>query len=257
MSKIGVFDSGLGGLTVLKQLHKHFPNQEYIYFGDNARVPYGSKSEKMVNHYSEQAVNFLIAKGAEFIVIACNTSSAIALEYLKQKFPKIGFVGMIEPAVKGALSVSESQKIGVIGTQATIASEAYQNELKNHPVNSVITKSCPLFVPFVESGMTKHKALDLIIEDYLEEFHGKIDTLILACTHYPYLRESIQNFLPKINIIDTGEQTAIQLKSSFIASNKSETEFYVSDKPNTFIEVARDNLGLEITGITQIDIESY
>lgn len=255
---IGVFDSGLGGLTVLSQLLKHLPGEEYIYFGDNARVPYGTKSEKMILHFSEQAVNFLLSKGANFIVVACNTSSAIALQHLKSKFPDIGFIGMIEPAVSGAVETSKNKNIGVIGTEATINSNAYQRSLNKFHPNNIYTKACPLFVPFVESGITSHGALDLMIEEYLSELKDKMDTLILGCTHYPYLKESIQKYLPDVNIIDTGEQAAIELNNNNSDQKGiSKIDYYLSDKPNNFINIANDKLNLKINNLEQIDIESF
>lgn len=255
MSKVGVFDSGLGGLTVLRHLIEQHPNQDFIYLGDNARVPYGNKSDSTIIKYSEQAVEFLIGKGVDTIVIACNTSSAIALDYLLNKFTQIKFIGMIKPAVKGAISKTQKNKIGVIGTQATIKSNSYITEIAKNGEYEVTTKATPLFVPFVESGMIEHKAVDLIIEEYLAEFKGKIDTLILACTHYPFLHKGISKYMgSEINIIDTGFYASKELTEN-IQENKRKVEYYVTDSPNDFISVAEKHLNIKIDKITKVDIE--
>ncbi len=255
MGKIGVFDSGLGGLTVLRHLLEQHQNTDFIYLGDNARVPYGNKSDSTIIKYSEQAVEFLISKGVQTIVIACNTSSAIALEYLKNKFQDIQFIGMIKPAVKGAISKTKNKNIGVIGTQATINSKSYLKEIATYGKYNVLTKATPLFVPFVEAGMIEHKAIELIIEEYLAEFKGKIDTLILACTHYPFLHKGISKYMGSdISIIDTGFYASKEL----IESNKSNDrtiEYYVTDSPNDFISVAEKHLNIKINKITKVDIE--
>ena len=256
MSKIGVFDSGLGGLTVLKHLIADHPNDDFIYLGDNARVPYGNKSDSTIIKYSEQAVEFLLKNGVNTIVIACNTSSAIVLDKLIADFPGINFIGMIRPAAKAAVSISQSKSIGVIGTQATIKSNSYMKEIMNYGDYSVLTKATPLFVPFVESGMIKHKAVDLIIEEYLSEFKGNIDTLILACTHYPFLIEGINNFFEnRVNIIDTGYYSSKELVGNKYLKDRK-IEYYVTDEPNNFISIAENNLNLKIDNIKTIDLEN-
>lgn len=256
MGKVGVFDSGLGGLTVLKHLIIDHPNDDFIYLGDNARVPYGNKSDSTIIKYSEQAVEFLLKNGVNTIVIACNTSSAIALDELKREFEEINFIGMIKPAAKAAVSVSQSKSIGVIGTQATIKSQSYLREIKSFGEYNVVTKATPLFVPFVESGMIKHKAVDLIIEEYLSEFKGNIDTLILACTHYPFLIEGINNFFEnKVNIIDTGYYSSKELAGNKYLKDRK-IEYYVTDEPNNFISIAENNLNLRIDNIKTVDLEN-
>lgn len=254
MSKIGVFDSGLGGLTVLKHLIEHHQDTDFIYLGDNARVPYGNKSETTIIKYSEQVVEFLLSKGVHTIVIACNTSSAIALDYLKKKFPEVKFIGMIEPAVKGAISLTQNNQIGVIGTQATIKSNSYLKEISKYGDYQVFTKATPLFVPFVEAGMINHKAVDLIIEEYLAEFKGEIDTLILACTHYPFLIEGIKSFMGSgINIIDTGFYASKELQD-ITSSSDRKIDYYVTDEPNNFISVAENNLNIKIDNIQKVNV---
>lgn len=255
MSKIGVFDSGLGGLTVLKNLIEQHQDTDFIYLGDNARVPYGNKSEATIIKYSEQAVEFLLSKGVHTIVIACNTSSAIALDYLNNKFEDVNFIGMIKPAVKGALNLTKNKNIGVIGTQATINSKSYLKEIAEYGEYKVLTKATPLFVPFVEAGMISHKAVDLIIEEYLAEFKGEIDTLILACTHYPFLIEGIRKYLgDTVNIIDTGYYASLELKD-YEKLNSRKIEYFVTDEPNNFISIAENNLNIKISNIKKIEIE--
>jgi glutamate racemase len=254
MSKIGVFDSGLGGLTVLKNLLEHHQETDFIYLGDNARVPYGNKSEATIIKYSEQAVEFLLSKGVHTIIIACNTSSAIALEYLNNKFKDVNFIGMIKPAAKGAVNLTKSKKIGVIGTQATINSKSYLKEIAKYGEYKVLTKATPLFVPFVEAGMISHRAVDLIIEEYLSEFKGEIDTLILACTHYPFLIEGIRKYLgDSVNIIDTGYYASLELNNYYKISNRK-IEYFVTDEPNNFISIAENNLKIKIDNIQKVSV---
>ena len=254
MSKIGVFDSGLGGLTVLKHLIEQHQDIDFIYLGDNARVPYGNKSEATIIKYSEQAVEFLINKGVHTIVIACNTSSAIALDYLKNKFNNVKFIAMIKPAVKGAINLTKNKNIGVIGTQATIKSKSYLKEISKYGDYQVFTKATPLFVPFVEAGMISHKAVDLIIEEYLAEFKDKIDTLILACTHYPFLIDGIKSYMGSdINIIDTGYYASKELINYDKIENRK-IEYYVTDEPNNFISIAESNLNIKIDNIKKVSV---
>lgn len=254
MNKIGVFDSGLGGLTVLKHLLLDHPNEDFIYLGDNARVPYGNKSEATILKYTEQAVEFLIANDVNVIVIACNTSSAIALESLKSKYSNINFIGMIKPAAKAATLLSNSRSIGVIGTQATIRSNSYIKEILSYGEFNVLTKATPLFVPFVEAGMISHKAVDLIIEEYLQELKGKVDTLILACTHYPFLIEGINKYLgSEVQIIDTGYYASKELESEKEKRDRK-VEYFVTDSPNDFISIAEKYLNLQISNILNVSI---
>lgn len=254
MNKIGVFDSGLGGLTVLKHLIAEHQKLDFVYLGDNARVPYGNKSEATIIKYSEQAVEFLLSKNVNTIVIACNTSSAIALDELKNQFQDVRFIGMIKPAVNAAISLTKNKSIGVIGTQATINSKSYIKEIEKKGDYQVLTKATPLFVPFVEAGMISHKAVELIIEEYLSEFKGKIDTLILACTHYPFLIEGIKSYMGSdINIIDTGFYASKELQDNSI-SNERKIEFFVTDEPNNFISIAEKHLMLNIDSISKVEI---
>lgn len=179
---IGVFDSGLGGLTVTKEIIKIMPNENIIYLGDTARVPYGTRSKDIVRKFSLEDANFLLKKKVKCIVIACNTSSAYAGNFLKKNI-KIPVFDVITPAVKGAVKVSKTGNIGVIGTTGTISSGAYKVKY---------LQACPLFVPFIEEGEINSQAIELVAKKYLSWFKGKIDTLILGCTHYPIISKTIK-----------------------------------------------------------------
>jgi glutamate racemase len=261
---IGVFDSGIGGLTVVKRLAATLPNENIIYFGDTARVPYGSKSNATVIDYATQDTRFLLSKNVKAVVVACNTVSSVAIPELKKMF-NIPVIGMIEPGAKMALEKSAAKIIGVIGTRATINNKAYSAELKKLELSAVVyEKPCPLFVPLAEEGWTDHEATYKIAEEYLQELRNKkIDTLILGCTHYPILSNVIQKVIGKdVNLIDSGVASAEIIKEELKYKgmlNDSERqgvlEFYVSDIPTKFKEVAELFLGREIDGVQKVDLE--
>jgi glutamate racemase len=263
-SPIGIFDSGIGGLTVVKQISSYLPNENIIYFGDTARVPYGSKSNETVIEYSLQDADFLINKNVKLIVVACNTASSVALEALQNRYD-IPVIGMIEPGTQYALQQTKNNKIGVIGTRATINNQAYSRALKNLDNSlSIYEKACPLFVPLAEEGWTNHKATTLIAEDYLAELKEyDIDTLILGCTHYPILKDIIQKAVgEKVYLVDSGKAAAYlvekylggrNLKNDSFSLGRS--EIYVSDVPNKFQEVAERFLGKPLEHIEKIDLE--
>jgi glutamate racemase len=263
-SPIGVFDSGIGGLTVVKRLASTLPNENIIYFGDTARVPYGSKSNSTVIEYSIQNTRFLLQKNIKALVVACNTASSIAIPDLKKMFD-IPIIGMIEPGSKMALKKSKSNKIGVIGTRATISNLAYSKEIKNmNSASEVFEKPCPLFVPLAEEGWIKHKATYEIAEEYLKELRDTgIDTLVLGCTHYPILAEVIQEVIgSNVTLIDSGVASSEVIKSELeklnllSGSNKPGVqEYYVSDIPAKFKEVAELFLGKEIDHVHKVDLE--
>ncbi len=262
---VGVFDSGIGGLTVVKRLTTTLPNESIVYFGDTARVPYGSKSNEVVIEYSLQDADFLINKNVKAIVVACNTASSIALDILKKKY-SVPVIGMIEPGAKLALQKTKSGKIGVIGTNATINNKAYSTELKKrNSAIEVFEKACPLFVPLAEEGWIDHQATFLIAEEYLKELKEKeIDTLILGCTHYPILAGVIQKVMgEKVTLIDSGVAAAEIVREElerigfFTNSNAiGNQSFYVSDIPLRFKEVAERFLGKEIKDITKVDLDT-
>lgn len=263
-SPIGVFDSGIGGLTVVKRLAATLPNESIVYFGDTARVPYGSKSNSTVIEYSIQNTKFLLKKNIKALVVACNTASSIAIPDLKKMFD-IPIIGMIEPGSRMALNKSQSKKIGVIGTRATINNLAYSKEIKKlNNSAQVIEKPCPLFVPLAEEGWIKHQATYEIAEEYLKELRKiGIDTLVLGCTHYPILSEVIQEVIgDNVTLIDSGvassEVINTELEKLHLLSDSDKhgkQEYYVSDIPAKFKEVAELFLGKEIDHVHKVDLE--
>lgn len=265
---IGLFDSGIGGLSVLKQFIRFLPNESYIYLGDTARVPYGNKSQETVIEYSKQCVRFLLEKQVKLIVIACNTASSAALQAVRE-ISDVPVIGMISPAVGASLRATQNGRIGIIGTRATIESRAYQDEiLAKAEDNSieVFSKACPLFVPLVEEGLLKHSASKIIAEEYLGEFQAhQIDTLVLGCTHYPLLTQLITEILPDVTLIDSGEHSAVLairlLAEKGILRQENDRKitppninFYVTDVPSTFYDTAKIFLGLSVSKPTKINL---
>ncbi|MBZ0179846.1 MAG: glutamate racemase [Melioribacteraceae bacterium] len=261
---IGIFDSGIGGLTVVKRISANLPNENIIYFGDTARVPYGSKSNSTVIEYSIQDANFLIKKNVKLIVVACNTASSAALDALRERF-EIPIIGMIEPGAKMALETTKNEKIGVIGTNATINNKAYSSELlKIDPKAEIVEKACPLFVPLAEEGWLDHKATYAVAEEYLKELKSaKVDTLILGCTHYPILSKVIQDVMGnEVRLIDSGT-AATKIVEDYLngrnlrnpSNNIGIHEYYVSDLPIKFKEVAERFLGRKVSNIHKVDLE--
>jgi glutamate racemase len=258
---IGVFDSGIGGLSVLKQLLRFLPYEKYIYLGDTARVPYGNRSNEIVREYAEQSTEFLLNKNVKLIVVACNTVSSVALDAVKKMAGNIPVIGMIYPASAAALRATVKKKIGIIGTRATINSKSYEKGLKelvNDDTLEVFSKACPLFVPLVEEGMIRHKVSLEIAEEYLQELKTQnIDTLVLGCTHYPLLSQLIGELMPGVELIDSGEHAAVASLRVLADNNalneereefirKPEIKFYVTDLPALFFENAKRFLGFEV-----------
>ena len=206
---IGIFDSGLGGLTVVKSIRKHLPWEDIIYFGDTARVPYGNKSRSTIVRFAREIMTFLMKQKAKAVIVACNTASSLSLNVLKKLYP-VPIIGVIAPGVKEALRVSDNRRIAVIGTKSTIASLSYQNEiLKRDKTVRVFSKSCPLFVSLVENRLIDDAITYLAAEMYLKELKNKnIDTLILGCTHYPILKRVIRKVMGEINLIDSSSVVA-------------------------------------------------
>lgn len=254
-SPIGVFDSGVGGLTVVRQLRQLLPNEHIIYFGDTARVPYGTKSEPTVRKYAAEDTALLLRYEPKLIVIACNTVSALALNTVQETANGIGVLGVIKAGAKLAVEKSTHKRIGVIGTQATIASYAYQREL--HRLNKdvqVFAKACPLFVPLAEEGFAMHEASKLIAKEYLAELlDSRIDALILGCTHYPLLKATIQDVVGKsVELIDSAEAVAREVKAHLAQkqllsdATPKPARVLVSDMPQRFRTVAERFLGMEL-----------
>ncbi|WP_448584672.1 glutamate racemase [Thermocrinis sp.] len=229
--KIGIFDSGVGGLTVLKALREELPSVDFFYLGDTARVPYGSKSKETIQRYSLECADFLLSFGIELLVVACNTASAYALDLLRESLA-IPVVGVVEPGVEYALKISKGKRIGVIGTKGTVQSAVYQNLLRERGAQP-IAKACPLFVPLVEEGIVKGRIAQSVVEYYLEELKDKVDTLILACTHYPLLKETIKEFMGDVDVVDSAHAVAQKVKE--LARNEGNGTlklFFTDNSPN-------------------------
>lgn len=262
---IGIFDSGIGGLTVAKRIISILPNENIVYFGDTARVPYGSKSNETVIEYSQQDARFLANKNVKLIIVACNTASSIAIKQLKENFD-IPIIGMINPGTDLAIQSTKNRRIGIIGTSATINNKAYSTALKRKKSDlEIIEKPCPLFVPIAEEGWLDHEATRLIAKEYLQELKEfGVDTLILGCTHYPLLSKTIQEIMgDDVALIDSGYAASLEVENYLNGrgvrndSNQQGTyHFYVSDLPAKFKVVAERFLGTEIENIHKIDIDS-
>ena len=263
---IGVFDSGVGGLTVVNALVQSTSSETIYYVGDTARVPYGNKSKKRIQQYSEEIIDWLIKKDCKMVVVACNTASSLAIDYLQKKF-SLPIIGVIDPGVQLAISRTKSQSIGVTGTHATIKSNAYGEKLKFvKPKINIINQSCPLFVPLVEEGLTKGPITKLIVESYLSHFKSTdVDTLILGCTHYPILAAVIKEVVGKnISLIDSGKATAEVvmeiLNKNGLRSEDSNGGVYsfVTDSKESFQKVITKamtpEINISIKSINRIDI---
>jgi len=258
---IGVFDSGIGGLTVVRALMRHLPFENLVYFGDTARVPYGPKSAQVVREYAVQDTEELLKHNVKFIIIACNTVSAVALDVV-QKRAKVPVLGVILPGAEAAVLATKKNRLGVIGTVGTIASNAYTNAIRQlNPGIQVFAKACPLFVPLAEEGWTSHPATELVAKDYLFPLTlEKIDTLILGCTHYPLLKETIDTVLHRsVTLIDSGEATAIaavrilaEQRLHNESTMKPNVQFFVSDIPHKFTEVGERFLGQKLGKINRV-----
>lgn len=262
---IGVFDSGVGGLTVADEIMKQLPNERIIYFGDTARVPYGNKSKKTIIHYSKQIVNFLLSKNVKAIVVACNTASAFALDAITSQVT-IPVIGVVEPGAKTAACVTKNNNVGIIGTKGTIASGIYQELLnETHPEVSVYGKACPLFVPLVEEGWLDDPVTFDVAKRYLSEFKNlDIDALILGCTHYPLIRDIIGRVVEdKVTLVNPAYETAKTLKQVLMASNiesndlSKNHEFYVSDGANQFNSFANGIFHHYLIDAKEVNIYDY
>lgn len=264
---IGVFDSGVGGITVLSELQKAMPNEEYVYLGDTARVPYGNKSEELIIQYTKECVQFLMKKDVKLIVIACNTASSYGYEIAREFAGDIEIIEMIRPAAEYATKHSAMGSIGIIGTKGTIRNGAYNREIDRLTEGGMKVSSiaCPLFVPFIEEGKCEHPSLDIIAREYLEPFLERetIDTLVLGCTHYPYIEKSIQKILGEsVTIVNTGTPAAVKAKVSLEMNNLlceeqkgGKTRFFVTDSPSIFAGVAYEKLGFPIDDIQRISLD--
>jgi glutamate racemase len=258
---IGVFDSGIGGLTVVRALMKHLPHENLVYFGDTARVPYGPKSSQVVREYALQDTEVLLSHDVKLIVIACNTVSAVALDVV-QKRARIPVLGVIVPGAEAAAQATVKKRVGIIGTLGTVLSNAYTHAIRQiNPDIHVFSQACPLFVPLAEEGWTSHPATELIAKEYLFPLTlEKIDTLILGCTHYPLLRDVVDKVLHNaVTLIDSGEATALTAVRLLDEKNlrnqsdlKPNAQFFVSDIPHKFTEVGERFLGQKLGKIHRV-----
>ena len=266
---IGVFDSGVGGLTVVREIMRQIPNEKIIYFGDTARVPYGSKSQETVTRYSGQIVRFLRTFQVKTIVVACNTASAYALDTLERDID-IPIIGVVKPGAKAAAEVTRNGRIGVIATEATIGSQIYAEYIKelNRDV-TIYGKACPLFVPLVEEGLLQDPVTDEIARRYLAELIDiDIDTLILGCTHYPLIRSTLARIVgDSVTLVNPAYETALELKEMLTSLNllndetpelgSNQYRFYVSDKAEKFVRFANSIIKYGILSAKAVNIEEY
>ena len=279
---IGIFDSGVGGLTVYGALHEHLPNERFVYLGDTARVPYGTKSLATVERYAVENARFLAAHGIKILVVACNTASALALPAIRSAL-EIDVVGVIGPGARAAV-LSESEKelqtggarqrrsIGVIATESTVQSGAYTKAIgRIDPTINVVERACPLFVPLAEEGWAEEEVARSIAQTYLEDIRGQIDTLVLGCTHYPILKSVIQQAVGEfVKLIDSGEATALEVRALLKEKNLARLtpptgalerqlcddldHFYVTDAAERFARVAERFLGAKPSRLEAVEV---
>jgi glutamate racemase len=261
---IGVFDSGIGGLTVVAEITRQLPNEEIVYFGDTARLPYGPKSSETVTQFAIQDAEFLLRHGVKNIVVACNTASAIAMDALRDKYD-VPVIGVIEPGALAAVSSTLTGKIGVIGTEGTIASGAYKRAIKRMDRDiEVMETSCPLFVPLAEEGWTDREVTLVIAHEYLTPLRDAgVDVVVLGCTHYPILKNTIGKvFGPSVRLIDSAEETAKEVgeRLDSLALRRTDSRlpahrFFVSDVPHRFREQAERFLGAPLGEVSLITVD--
>jgi glutamate racemase len=274
---IGVFDSGFGGLTVLKALLELIPDADYLYFGDTARLPYGSKSVETVARYACEAARFLEQQGAELLVIACNTATALAIDQIRQA-ASVKVLGVIEPGAEQASAASKSRKVVVIGTEATVSSHAYQQALSACQIEAR-EKACPLLVPLVEEGWVEHPVTEQVAGIYLNEAFGDgfraADVLLLGCTHYPLLKLVLHRVIPKsVTVVDSAESTALAVRNLLNSESENpgqfrdgiglpkqgerracQIRFFVTDSTEKFRRLGKMFLGKEIEEISHVDLK--
>ena len=261
-SAIGIFDSGIGGITVMKQIVKLLPGERLIYFADSARFPYGTKSASTVTRFASDIVRFLLHKEIKLIVAACNSASALALDTLKAEF-RVPLVGVIEPGATAAVESSQNGRVGVIGTNATIQSRAYYEAIKRiDPQIEVFQHACPIFVSMVEEGWVDKEVTRLAAREYLEPLKQKdIDVLLLGCTHYPMLRKVISEYMgPGVKLVDCGSSCAKEIERTLSnlgvknsSADNGSRKYFVTDMPERFKQLGEQFLGLEINNIEIVD----
>lgn len=268
-SPIGIFDSGIGGLTVAREVMRTLPFEKIVYIGDTARVPYGTKSDRTIRSFTLQSCLFLLEHGVKMIVIGCNTSSAVALDFVTDMF-RIPVIGVIRPGSRAAVEKTRGRRVGVIGTHTTVRSDAYSRTIRElDPAVEVITHACPLFVPLAEEGWTHHPVAEHVAREYLQVFASTdIDTLVLGCTHYPLLTDPIQRVMDgllgrPVDLVDSGVETA-KVAKAILSEGKLETqrrdrpkhEFYVTDLPKNFERVGERFLGSPLDHLEMVHVEN-
>lgn len=257
MKTIGIFDSGVGGITVLKAIRRALPTFDILYLGDTARVPYGTKSRETVLRYSLQVGDFLYRKGIDLLVIACNTATAYGLHEIRARYD-IPVIGVIEPGAQATVALSRSGRIAVIGTNATVQSGQYRSTIQHYlPDADVREIACPMLVPLVEENWCGTDVAHLILQRYLGQLRGQVDTLVLGCTHYPMLKEDIARVLPGVTQVDSAEETArtiVGLTGVPAPGTLGTTTYYMTDTSQRFAEIASSFLGESVGSIEHIDL---
>jgi len=261
MKSIGVFDSGVGGLTVVKELIRQLPFEDIVYFGDTARVPYGIKSKETIIRFSIENILFLLKQDVKLICVACNTVSSVALPVIRNHF-RVPIVGVLTPGVREAVYATQNRRIGVIGTNSTIKSRAYEHEIKQlNPLVKVTALACPLFVPFVEEGWLSGNVVLEVARTYLKPLKSAgVDTVILGCTHYPLLKPVIKKVLgEKVELIDSARQVGREVKKILSVEGllnkerRGRHKFYVSDNPEWFTSLAERFLGQKVKEVSKVN----
>jgi glutamate racemase len=258
---IGIFDSGVGGLTVLQRLLDAVPHEHLLYLGDTARHPYGTKSAAVVTRYAVENTAFLIEKDVKMVVVACNSASAVALEALRERFVA-PVIGVIEPGARAAVAATRSRKIGVIGTEATIASGSYTRALRALDAGlEIYTRACPLLVPLAEEGWVENEVARQVVALYLASLRqSRIDTLVLGCTHYPLLAQAITAYMgPEVQLIDSAAETAREVTATLAArglargDGSGSASFFVTDVPDRFVRIGGRFLGTTVDSAVRIE----
>ena len=263
LKRLGVFDSGLGGLTVLNEICKHNTGLDVVYFGDTARVPYGSRTVETITRYAEQDVRFLLSQGVEAILIACGTVSTNCLPALKKNF-SLPIVGVIDAGCQAALQATQSKRIGVIGTRATVNSRAYERRIQELcPEAKTWGVECPLFVPLIENGVTPDDPItEMTVERYLSAFKNTgVDTIIMGCTHYPFLTETLKRHLPEVSFINVGKALSYRLRKDFELPQDgapNRVSYFVSDEDTGFLDIARRYLdAVTAQNVRKVNIDTF
>jgi glutamate racemase len=260
---IGIFDSGVGGLTVFKEIRRQLPEEELLYLGDTARVPYGTKSPGTVIRYALEAASFLVEQGVKLLVVACNTASSVALPILEERF-SLPVVGVIAPGACRAAALTRQRRIGVIGTEGTVKSGAYARAIQGlNPAISVVSAPCPLFVPLAEEGWIEHPVTRLTAQEYLTPLLKQgIDTLVLGCTHYPILKKTLREVAgADVTLVDSAEETARCVSELLCAHGlvrrtpPRPPRFFVTDVPDRFERVGSAFLGESLNGVEQVALD--